>query len=33
MEYVNFRPWIGKTYYTTGYEGKRILVLGESHYF
>ncbi len=32
MEYVNFRPWIGKNYYTTGYEGKRILVLGESHY-
>jgi len=32
MENVNFRPWIGKKYNTTGYEGKRILVLGESHY-
>ncbi len=32
MEHVNFRPWIGNNYNTTGYEGKKILVLGESHY-
>ena len=32
MEYVNFRPWVGKNYKTTGYKGKRILILGESHY-
>lgn len=32
MEHVNFRPWIGKNYFTSGYHGKKILVLGESHY-
>lgn len=28
----NFRPWIGKNYSKNGYKGKKILVLGESHY-
>lgn len=32
MEKINFLPWIGKYYYSTGFAGKRILVLGESHY-
>lgn len=32
MSDINFRPWVGKKYLTTGYKGKRILVLGESHY-
>lgn len=29
---INFLPWIGKHYDTTGFAGKRILALGESHY-
>ena len=32
MSNVNFRPWIGKNYLSSGLDGKRILVLGESHY-
>lgn len=32
MEHINFRPWVGKNYFSQGYKGKRILVLGESHY-
>ena len=32
MSNINFKPWIGKNYLTKGYQGKRILVLGESHY-
>ena len=32
MSHINFRPWIGQNYYSKGYRGKRILVLGESHY-
>lgn len=32
MSDINFRPWVGKKYLTTGFQGKRILVLGESHY-
>ena len=32
MEKINFLPWIGKHYSTTGFAGKRILALGESHY-
>ena len=32
MSKINFRPWVGKNYQSTGYKGKRILVLGESHY-
>ena len=30
-KYVNFIPWVGESY-EKGYKGKRILVLGESHY-
>ena len=32
MSNINFKPWIGKNYFINGYKGKRILVLGESHY-
>ena len=32
MSHINFRPWVGKNYLSQGYKGKRILVLGESHY-
>ena len=32
MEHVNFRPWVGSNYSTNGFQGKKILVLGESHY-
>jgi len=32
MTNVFFRPWIGKNYKVTGFNGKRILVLGESCY-
>ena len=32
MSSINFEPWVGKNYSTTGYQGKKILVLGESHY-
>ena len=32
MEKVRFLPWIGKDYRNGGIFGKRILVLGESHY-
>ena len=32
MASINFYPWIGKHYSTTGFAGKRILALGESHY-
>ncbi len=32
MSNIYFRPWVGKNYSTTGYKGKKILVLGESHY-
>ena len=32
MKHLHFTPWIGKHYSTTGYAGKRILALGESHY-
>ena len=32
MEIINYLPWIGKHYSTTGFGGKRILALGESHY-
>jgi len=31
MEKIFFKPWIGK-YYEKGIHGKRILILGESHY-
>lgn len=32
MSEINFKPWVGKKYLSEGYNGKRILVLGESHY-
>lgn len=32
MEHVFFRPWVGRYYASGGLFGKRILVLGESHY-
>ena len=28
---VKFRPWVG-TNYKKGFQGKKILILGESHY-
>ena len=31
-KYVKFRPWVGEKYHTVGIFGKKILVLGESHY-
>jgi hypothetical protein len=32
MKNVIFYPWVGKNYSTTGFAGKKILVLGESCY-
>ena len=32
MSKIKFLPWIGNHYRTTGFAGKRILALGESHY-
>ena len=32
MSYINFKPWVGKNYFKSGFYGKKILVLGESHY-
>lgn len=32
MSHINFRPWVGKNYLSQGYKGKRIFILGESHY-
>ncbi len=32
MSSINFKPWIGKNYETGLFDGKKILVLGESHY-
>lgn len=32
MSNINFKPWVGEKYLTEGFHGKRILVLGESHY-
>lgn len=31
MENVFFLPWVGSQYQTKGYNGKKNLVLGESH--
>lgn len=31
MKNVRFQPWVGKNY-NTGINGKRVMVLGESHY-
>ena len=32
MSAINFQPWVGKDYQQGGIFGKKILVLGESHY-
>ena len=32
MSHINFRPWVGKNYDSGLFNGKKILVLGESHY-
>ncbi len=32
MKYVKFKPWVGCNYATGGIFGKKVLVLGESHY-
>lgn len=32
MPNINFKPWIGENYQSKGFRGKKILVLGESHY-
>lgn len=32
MSNINFKPWVGKNYETGLFNGKKILVLGESHY-
>ena len=32
MSYINFRPWVGKNYDSGLFCGKKILILGESHY-
>lgn len=32
MAYVHYRPWVGKHYQDGGRFGKRVLVVGESHY-
>ena len=32
MSNINFKPWVGKNYQSGGFRGKKILVLGESHY-
>lgn len=29
---VFFKPWVGEHYFTTGFNNKKILILGESHY-
>jgi hypothetical protein len=29
---VIFYPWAGKNYYNGGFKGKKVLILGESHY-
>ena len=32
MKHVFFKPWVGKDYETGGILGKKVLILGESHY-
>jgi len=32
MENVFFKPWVGENYFENGFNGKKILVLGDSHY-
>ena len=31
-KYVKFIPWVGKNYNEEGFQGKKILILGDSHY-
>ena len=31
-KYVKFIPWVGKSYNKEGFQGKKILILGDSHY-
>jgi hypothetical protein len=32
MENIFFRPYVGENYFNKGYLGKKLLILGESHY-
>ena len=32
MTQVFFKPWVGGNYFGKGFRGKRIMILGESHY-
>lgn len=32
FENVVFKPWVGTDYFTKGFNGKKVLVLGDSHY-
>jgi hypothetical protein len=32
MKNVFFKPYIGKNYFEKGYSGKKLMILGESHY-
>lgn len=32
MKNVKFKPWVGKDYHDGNEFGKKILVIGESHY-
>ena len=32
MSYINFQPWVGKDYEAGLFNGKKVLILGESHY-
>jgi hypothetical protein len=32
MKNVFYKPWVGKKYQTEGFKGKKIMILGESHY-
>lgn len=32
MQHVNFKPWVGSKYWQNNMFGRRVLVLGESHY-
>lgn len=32
MKKFGFKPWIGEKYLKSGFQGKKVLVLGESHY-
>lgn len=32
MKYVKFTPWVVDKNYEQGFHGKKILILGDSHY-